>query len=307
MANVNDGLSAFGDKRLSGTFGWENNEIHRTVYLNDPKNQLVPLLEELFGTKDKPAPAPFCAPFDTFHAWSINFNSEKTAHDTKAQGDFGTLKSLPTMRGGMEIDITYRPMELPYSGNDTFSPITDESWDYSAQVMSLVGNNFGDNPSALVWGSLPMKKVTNLSTVLKIIPKIELVQKRIYVTELPSETDMNCIGRVNDGMVSAGRHDNHGFSRWPEGCALLTGLPTIRRWRFDGGFVAEKRIKLAINMYRDWCVDLQRVDYVTWNRLYRPGKGWDTVRLTMETNPPTMLNTLPLYQETNLTNIIGQF
>ena len=35
---------------LSGTFGFENNELHRKIYVNDPKNNLLPVLQAIFGT-----------------------------------------------------------------------------------------------------------------------------------------------------------------------------------------------------------------------------------------------------------------
>jgi hypothetical protein len=84
--------------------------------------------------------------------------------------------------------------------------------------------------------------------------------------------------------------------QWPEETVLLTGLPTIRRWRFDGQQVFELGCKLAINLYQDKLED-GSTGYVTWNRLYRPAKGyWDKVQVGPDQDP--------LYQSDDLSQVL---
>ena len=72
--------------------------------------------------------------------------------------------------------------------------------------------------------------------------------------------------------------------------------PAIRRFRFDGGQIFEVGVKLAINNYKDKLED-GSVGYVTWNRLYRPNKGyWDRVLVGPAYNP--------LYQSTDLAQVL---
>ena len=293
---ANSGLASFGERGFSGTLGWENNELHRKVWLSDPKNQLVPLLNCLFGSTGAPAPQSCCTPFGTFYAYTISFDTvdKGSQGDTTIAGDFSLLDSLPTFRGGITVDITYRPMENSGQGNNTYAQVVEEGWDFGAQVMSLIGNNYGTNPNSLYWSD--NTPITNISTIIKIIPKIEFMQRVIYIVDLPNSTQLNLIGQVNASLLQTGRQNSNTICEWPEGTVLLTGLPTIRRWRFDGAFVAELHIKLAINMYQD-TIESGTRDYVTWNRLYRPGKYWDKVLVGQ--------NKTSLYNEGDLSQVVG--
>ena len=293
MAN---GISAFGERGISGTFGWDNNELHRKVYLQDPKNQLFHLLQKLFGSNAGDETHKFPAPFDSFRAWTCAFdqNSDKgTQGDTEDAGDFSMLDDFPTVRGGLVIDVTYRPMD-----NAGYHPVTDEGWDFSAQTMSLIGNNFGQaNPQSLMWSD--SSPITNLTSIIKIIPRVELMQKQVFCAHLPPIALRNLIGQVNGAPLSLGASGQGGQSQWPVGTALLTGLPVVRRWRFDAQQVFEVNIKLAVSMYQDKLED-GSTGYVTWNRLYRPYKGyWDTVAV----GP----NKAPMYPSGDLSQLSGNW
>jgi hypothetical protein len=293
---MSKGLSAFGNRGLSGVFGWENNEIHRRVWLDDPANQLVPLLQELFGEGDNPQVCPFPKPFNTFFAFSFSFDTTSdhgAQGETEDAGDFSLLQKLPTFRGGVTIDITYRPMD-----NSGVEPITDEAWDFSSQVMSLIGNNFGQNdPQSLKWSD--GNPITNLTSIVKIIPKVELMQRRIFCPTLPNETQRKLIGQVNAGTLTMGAAGQGQQCQWPAGTMLLVGLPSVRRWRFDGNAIFEIGPKFAVNLYQDKLED-GSTGYVTWNRLYRPNKGyWDTVQV----GP----NKVPMYVGGDLTQVCGGF
>jgi hypothetical protein len=295
------GIAAFGDLGLSGTFGWESNELHRKVYLQDPAGQLFALLQELFGESPNPQISPFPAPFNSFYACSVNFDTgDKTVQgDTFTPGDFSILQSLPAaFRSGMSLDVTYRPMD-----NSGYQPVTGEGWDFSAQTMSLIGNNFGQNPNNLAWGS-DSTPITNLSAIIKIVPKIEVVQTRVWCTNLPAAPQYSLMGGVNAGPLQFGASGQGNYNSWaPETC-LLVGLPSVRRWRFDGTPIFEIGVKIAINIYQDVLAGAGTggaggtKDYVTWNRLYRSDKGfWDRVQV----GP----NKVPIYPGVDLTQATG--
>ena len=275
---ANDALADFGDLKFSGTLGWENNEIHRAVWLNDPANQLVPLLNYLFGTSQNPTPKSFGSPFQTFYAFGISFeSSEKGSQgDLVTPGNFGNLlTAFPSIRGGIKVDIVFRPMDL-YDG---FEPIDDEAWDHSAQALSLIATNLAKNPASVTWSN--GDPITNLSAIVKIIPKIEVLQKRIYVPNAPNLTQIGLIGSVNAGPLQLGASGGGNYYTWPAGTVLLVGLPTIRRWRFDGTMIFEVGIKTAINPYKAYCLDAGPSTYVTWNRVLRSDgplhTGWDSI------------------------------
>ena len=301
---ANNGLSEFGDRGLSGTFGWDSNEIHRKVWLNNPADQLAPFLNALYGDPSNVTPKRFPSPFDSFYAHSMTFECASDhggQGDTATPGDFSLLDVFPTIRGGVTIDITFRPLDHQYG-----LYVNDEGWDFSAQTMSLIGNSFAQDPAhALQWhdGTL----CTNLTAIVKIIPKIEFVQRRIWCLNLPPQPIQNFIGCVNAAGISIGAAGNSTTSFWPAGTVLLTGLPTIRRWRFDGLQVFEIGIKLAINMYQDVTESSgTAVDYVTWNRLYRPGSVagtgfWDKVFIG------PVANKINIYREGDLGQITTPF
>lgn len=277
MAN---GISAFGITGLSGHFGWESNELHLQLYLQDPANQLLPLMQKLFGLDSGKSPQMFTFPDGwpgtSFAAWDVQFQCDDKGvqAQTEVQGSFILLDSFPTIRGGMKLDVSFRPVDISL-GNMVY--IDDEAWDFAAQTMSLVGNNFGQNPNQLVWSS-DLEPITNITAIVKILPKIEFAQRRVFVSSLPAPVQRQMIGSVNDGTLSAGASGDGMQEQWDPQTVLLTGLPNVRRWRFDGQQIFQSGIKLAINTYWDYLLDEETEGYVTWNRLYRPDKGgWDTV------------------------------
>lgn len=271
------GISAFGERGISGVLGWDNNEVHRKVYLQDPANQFLPLMQKIFGDGASSTPQEFSSNWGIqgFYAYSVAFDTgaDRGAQgETAAQGNFGLLDSMPTMRGGVTLDITYRPMDASQQGGG-ISLITDEAWDFSTQTMSLIGNNYGQKYNPLRWddgGGMDNQgtPLTNLTAIVKLIPKVELVQRRFYCINMPSATQRALIGSINNSPINIGAAGGGNTVQWPESCVLLVGLPTIRRWRFDGKQIFEIGVKLAINMYQDTIEDGSN-NYVTWNRLYR--------------------------------------
>ena len=280
------GISAFGEKGFSGVFSWENNELHRRMYLADPAKQLFPLMTKLLNADGNGQGRKFPAPFNTFYVFSVTFDLND-AHgaqgETETQGDFSLLDSFPKIRGGLTLDITYRPIDV-----HDFNPTTEEGWDFSSQTMSMVGNNYGPreqptNTRQLRWKSSDVGDytdppyVTNITSIVKVIPKVELVQRKVWCLGLPRDDQLGCIGQVNNAPIHIGAKGDSGYKLWQPETVLLLGLPTIRRWRFDNKMIFEVGIKLAINVYKAKIED-GSTDFVTWNRLYRHEHGyWDRI------------------------------
>ena len=299
MPDPQPGISQFGERGLSGGFGWDDNEIHRKIFVEDPSTQLLQLLQKLFG--DDAGADPHELPTDwgltDFFAWRANFDlvdAKGSQGDTDTPGDLSFLDAMPSIRGGVEVDIVYRPMDD--SGQYA---VVDEAWDFSAQTMSMIGNNYGQNANSLTWAS-DGTAITNISAIVKILPKVEILQRQIYVPQLPNATQRGLIGSVNDGTVFCGAAGSGAAVSWPEQCLLLVGLPSIRRWRFDGQQIFEIGVKLAANTYKDILEDSDTYDFVTWNRLYRPDLGtWDQVYV----GPPE--NQTLLYPLNDLSQVIA--
>ena len=267
-------LPVFGERGISGIFGWENNELHRKCFLHDPQNQLVPFLQSLFGPSSSPRPKAFPEPFGTMYAYSMSFepvDHKAVQGDTTSAGDFTSWNSFPTFAGGVVCDVCFRPAQY-----GQYSLVNDETWDFSGQVMSLIGNAYAQNPASLIWettkDNTPPTPVTNLSAITQILPKIDFMQRKIYVTEIPFD-QADFIGCVNNSPVSVGTQDGSGtLTQWPAETLLLVGLPVTRRWRFDGAAVFEVSIRFAVNNFKN---DTESgYDYVGWNRLYRTSQGW---------------------------------
>ena len=103
--------------------------------------------------------------------------------------------------------------------------------------MSLIGNNFSANPQSLRWddGGGDGGKgtpITNITAIVKIVPKVEFVQTLVYQQSPPEQFQAALIGRVNAGPLFAGGSTGMSTSQWATGAVLLSGLPVVRRWRF---------------------------------------------------------------------------
>lgn len=301
------GIAEFGERELSGNFSWDNNEIHRKIYIKD-FDQIQMVLNVLFGdpavgSSNVYTPHQFPSPFSSFYAWGVTFtpvHQKSTYGSSDISIDVGNittfLNNLPTIQGGVILDITYRPYDIIIGTND-------ESADYSAHVMTILSNaisqlrNKDGTSNALSWKS-DGEMVTNLSGIIKIIPKIELISRKLFLKHPPTIEQIAKIGCVNSAEMSLTTDGNPGAQRlWPKQTLLLSGLPTVRRWRYDGQPVYEVTLKFSANMYKDLIIDDSGAEvegYVGWNRLFRVIKGrWE--RVTM---PPAHL--LPIYPEEDL-------
>ena len=149
--------------------------------------------------------------------------------------------------------------------------------------MSLIGNNYAQNPqTGLCWQSSGRSR-HNLTSIVKLLPKVELRQRVWYVADNPADPNNSNIGGLIGSVDSApfilGASGGTGYIQWPEETVLFVGMPTIRRWRFDGLMIFEVGVKIAINLYKD-TVAGGSVDYVGWNRLFNPvTASWDYVTI----------------------------
>ena len=137
-----------------------------------------------------------------------------------------------------------------------------------------------------------MDRSSRTCAIVKVLPKIELIQKRVFLPNPPTANITALIGCVNATDVTSLFQTNSGqaantFMLFPAGTLLLLGLPAIRKFRFDGVYVCEVGMKFAANLYQDNIAVVSGGGlanggngYVTWNRLFHPNLGyWSKVKI----------------------------
>jgi hypothetical protein len=177
---------------------------------------------------------------------------------------------------GYKVVATYRPI----ADEGSIKNITEETFDFSAQTMCLIGNQMAaDKASGLHWAS-DNKLCINVRSIVKIIPKVDIIQKRIYLQNVPGSVVYGKIGSINNADFSFTQSRNGGnLNEWKAGTLLFLGCPTTRKFRWDGQFNTEVTLKFAANVFRDKIYGGTE-DFVTWNRLFRPKEGyWDKVQI----------------------------
>lgn len=282
------GIAAVGDREFSGNLGWENNELHRKIYVQD-FTKISAVLTKLFGDPDASGnsftPHQFPAPFDTFHAWDVNFIPihQKATQGSSEEFSLDFLDLMPVIHGGVIMDIIYKPYDFNYQSSE-------ETADYSAQTMSIIANAIAqlNNPdgttNALTW-QYDNSQIANLQGVIKIIPKVELFQKKVFLKSAPTAEQVAMIGSVNKNDMQFLAQDNTTLRTWKSETLLLTGMPVIRRWRWDGHRVFEVHVKFAANVYEDSVAPyVGGIAAVGWNRLYRVDKGWWDIAIMPNTD-----------------------
>ena len=268
--------------------GWEANELHRTIYCGDTA-QVPAILAILLGNPYQGVlPHRHPAPFDSFYCVDVDI---KPVDRKSVQGSVydyddiqGFLDATDFVRGGVNITATYRP----WATEGSLHTITDEQFDISVQTMSLIGNNYAQDPAhALHWEHTDAQGkpslVTNLKAVVKLLPKIEICQKRVFLNKVPTGLPL---GQVNQSDFQFTPANNNDLQVWPAQTLLLMACPTQRRLWWDGGFATEITVKIAANLFYDTLAIVSgsgapapgQKGYVTWNRLYNPVFGlWEKV------------------------------
>lgn len=295
------------------TFSDEDNEIEVEYYVRDYselQNVLTLLLPPNTGPPQKHPDFPtfVCRRVVVRPVNSKSVQGSQTDAVFTNWGDFLNAK-IPAVRG-----IVVRATFKPIGAEGAVTKITDEQWDFSSQTFSLISNSPAAQSSTSIhweWGQL----VTNLKAIVRVLPKIELIQKRILCNAVPSAAQLALIGSVNAAPISLGAVSPVGVTtgtnlmQFPAETLLLLGLPVLRRWRWDGVFMCEVGLKFAVNLYQDNVAFVSGgggsptnggTDYVTWNRLFFPQLGlWGRVQLG-STNAP-------IYRKAdlNLLNSIG--
>ena len=279
-----------GQTSLNYHFGWDSNEIKRSFFLADvtklPQILRILLGDPYLGTLPHQHPQPY----DSFRCMDVDVvpvhpkSTQGSEYDyLNIQGLLDTLEGTAQSRPlGVTVTATYRPWAV--EGNN--HTIVDESFDFEAQTMSLIGNNrSGQSTNSLHWESSDASGspllVTNVQAIVKIIPKIQIVQKRLFLQAEPSINISNLIGCVNATDFAFGQSNNNNQSVWPAETLLFMGMPSTRRFRWDGQFTCEVTLKFAANLYYDYILigtGGRGLGRVTWNRLFRPnspGSWWE--------------------------------
>lgn len=312
-----------GNRDINYHFGWDATSIQREFYLKD-MSKLPDFLDVLLGDpylNQKPHQHP--APYDTYYCMDVDV---KTVHPKAIQGsvyDYSDIKGFldnleaTSPNGGLVVTATYRPWAL----EGTVRGIIEEDFDFAASVMSLVSNGYQTDPRlGLHWeynqtdGKPAL--VTNLRAITKIVPKIEIMQKRVFCPRLPTPQQMGLIGQVNQGDFNFGIQGTAAGGGvfnpmvFPDSTLLCMGMPAIRRFRWDGKPVFEISIKMAANLFKDTVImvspgggtpSTNPHQYVTWNRLYDiKNSAWGKVTMGK--------SNVPLYpaSDFSLLNNIGQ-
>lgn len=287
---------ALGNKDIHYHLGWEVNELTRTFYCSDT-SKLPAIFTKLLGdpyTGKLPHQHP--APFINFYCVDLDVQPVDKKSVQGSVYDFTTLNTffdqLETVRGGVNIVATYRP----WANEGNLNTITDEQFDISAQTMSLIGNNYAQDPqNALHWEHKDAQGkpalVTNLKAIVKLLPKIDLMQKRVFLNRVPITLPL---GQTNIADFSFTPAGNNALQVWPAQTLLLMSCPTQRRLWWDGGFATEITIKMAANIFFDTVAIVGYSgapapglkDYVTWNRLYNAQLGyWEKVFVGQNNSP----------------------
>ena len=266
-----------GYRDLHGHLGQESNEIVREFYVQDFAGLTI-LLQQLLGTPQGvgadsgqyfPSQCPFApgfyctdVDFEPLKEGCIQGSMHVSLTDENVYTFLNQTENL-NPAGGLKVTATYRPM--------TDGLQSDEMLDYSGQVMSIISNAPAqDKNFAMTWED--GTPASQLKGMTKIIPKLEIIQKTIYLTNPPPDNVVELIGSVNAIPFSIITADSQGnLAQWEGETLLFMAMPSIRRWRWDGNLMYECTVKLAAMVFQDTIYDGlggTTYDFVGWNRLY---------------------------------------
>ena len=270
-------ISKYGWTGLDWSFG-DNNELHDTFYVAD-NTEAEAVLAKIFG--DKPGAGNVYQPlqhyrFSSYCAYSCEITPihEKSVQATDdGQGNWSDAISYgPNIVGGLKFHITFIP--LISSGN--YTNVAEQSADFSAQIMSVISNAAAQkDDTCLHWSD--GSSCTNLRGIMKVVPKLEFMQKRCFCASMPSDTQLGLIGNVNSVPFTMLDQDSTSQITWDPGTVLLAAIPTLRRVRYDGTLMWDITMKFSAITLKDKIED-GSISNVTWQRLYHVGKSyWDKV------------------------------
>ena len=284
------GFPKLGYRNTNWSFGFDTNEIRREFYCGDEASEYPMLYQMIYILLGDPyqsiLPHAHPTPYSNFRCCQVQVDPinpksiQGSTYDALSKDSIQTfLDTWETNNGGWKVIATYRPW---FKKEGSIEVITDETYDFTAQTMALIGNNVNTDPeNGLHWASKDANGkgilVTNLKTITKIIPKIEILQKRVFLKNVPNLTTQSLIGSVNLTGYKLGQQDNNNMVFYPSETLLFLGCPVVRKHRFDDKTMFECSLKFAANLYRDKTDGgYTGQDYVTWNRLFRPETGtWE--------------------------------
>jgi len=266
-------ISKYGWTGIDWSFANENNELHDTFYVAD-STQVKSVLNILFGNSDGGPRVPILPlehpVFKGFYVHDVNVlpvHEKAVQCNDNGQGDwFNSLNNPATIQGGLKYHCIFRP--LCTSGN--YTNVSEQQLDYSSQIMSVISNAPSqDQNNCLVWKPIPPatqgSPCTNLRGIMKVVPKVDFFLKRLFLSHIPNLQDF--IGCVNDADWTMMDQDAGSQISWPKHTVLFTGMPVVRRFRFDNTPTFDVTLKFSAMTLKDKLED-GTVDYVTWQRLY---------------------------------------
>ena len=290
-------LSKYGWMGLDWQFG-ENNELRDKFYVADA-TKAEDVLKLLFGAGEGDTGGdyqPLQHPrFKSFYAMECNVlpvHDKGVQANDDGQGNWEDSIIQPSsIKGGLVFHITYRPMIT----SGYYTHVTEQAMDYSAQIMSVISNAPAQQQDkCLKWSD--GSPCTNLRGIMKVVPKVDFMQKRIFLSKVPTSLQQSFIGSVNNSPFTMLDESIDGSQIvWPTGTVLLSAMPTVRRFRFDGQPIWDVTMKFSAITLKDKIED-ESIDNVTWQRLYHVDKSyWDTV---------TWADGSPLYPTNNLNSLV---
>ena len=271
------GISKYGWTGIDWSFG-DGSELRDSFYVADA-SECENVLKRIFGDTPSsgdvyiPLKHPRFPKFGAVNCQVTPIHEKSVQGNDDGQGDWQTsIGQQPKIVGGLKFTITFAP--LTQSGN--YTNVTEQTADFSAQVMSIISNAQAQkDDTCLKWSD--GKVCTNLRGIIKVVPKLEFMQKRIFCTSMPNDTKLGLIGAVNSCPFKMLDETSTTQKEWPAGTVLLSSMPVLRRMRYDGSLMWDTAYKFSAITLKDK-IENDNIDYVTWQRLFHVDDSrWDTV------------------------------
>lgn len=215
---------------------------------------------------------------------SIDERSVKSdsLYDTVTAGNVAQVvgKSMGT-HGATCFKVVATYKQFLSSGDGWYS--TEEHMDSNISVVSMMGNTAAG--SAVFRWKTDDKTIHHNNSIIKILPKLDLTQKRVYI-ETPKTTWLDCLGKINN--------DQWLFmnATWIKGTVLCQAVNFTKHGTFNKTDLYQCNVKFSVIRLLDTVENVANQS-VTWNHLYRPDKAyWETAYIGQT-------GTKTLYDETS--------
>ena len=298
-------LATYGVTDADFSFGMEENRVMAEYYVADNANlwQVLQLLLGKVPASTNAVITPHQHPYFTnCYCTQVRgrpIDKKSVQASIYTNGYNALFNTFPKIAGGWKIKATYEPWGSPTTG--PLYHVVDEEMDFQTQTMSILANSAAVDPlQAINWeypdvGSPPAPvPCTNIKGMVRMVPKIEMFQKRLVMSSPPGipgtgmqNSVAGLVGSVNSDTFIFGVAGQAGNLQWSPEVCLCLGMPTRLRWRFDGLPVWEVGIRIAVNLLQDTIYKYMSGNSpagspgaVGWNRLYDTSwGGWSKVFL----------------------------